>query len=121
MGAVAVGAGAEVGGAGDVGGGLPRIPREDVTVGPCLSTEGANGVVRSGVYRTRSVHGVEVAELALPVALKVGVGVRACVRVCLVPVLSPVYAYACVRMYVCVCVFMLDMCVLRMCVCAFCL
>ncbi len=102
-----MGAGAEVGGAGDVGGGLPRIPREDVTVGPCLSTEGANGVVRSGVYRTRSVHGVEVAELALPVALKVAwvcVLVRGwvCVLVCacLVPVLSHVSAYACVRMCV---------------------
>ena len=71
----ASGAGAEA--AGDAGagaavsGGLPRIPLCDVVVGPRLSAEGANGVVHSGVYRTRSLHGVAVAELALPVALKV--------------------------------------------------
>ncbi len=69
--------GAGAGAAGDggagaaVSGGLPRIPLCDVVVGPRLSAEGANGVVHSGVYRTRSLHGVAVAELALPVALKV--------------------------------------------------
>jgi hypothetical protein len=65
------GAGAAAAGAGAADGGLPRIPLADVVVGPRLSAEGANGVVHSGVYRARSLHGVALAELALPVALKV--------------------------------------------------
>jgi hypothetical protein len=64
------GAGAAAAGAGAADGGLPRIPLADVVVGPRLSAEGANGVVHGGVYRARSLHGVALAELALPEALK---------------------------------------------------
>ena len=52
---------------------MPRIPGDQLVIGVRLSpTEGACGIVHAAQWRTTRVHGVEVAEVVLPVAVKVG-------------------------------------------------